>query len=99
MTETLQPTRATVAPGEIAGAWLARFGAALEKGNPGATEGLFLSDGWWRDLPAFTWDLRTFRGCRAIAEAFKSTVDAIRPCRLRLTPGKGAALGRVPWIS
>ncbi len=92
MMEPLQSTRAGVAPGEIAGAWLARFGAALETGNLGAVEGLFLPDGWWRDLLAFTWDLRTFNGCQAIAEAFKSTLGAVRPCCLRLTPGKDPAL-------
>ncbi|MGH3428546.1 MAG: NAD(P)-binding domain-containing protein, partial [Mycobacteriales bacterium] len=79
---------AAVAPGEISGAWLARFGAALEEGNIGAVEGLFLPDGWWRDLLAFTWDLRTFSGSQAIAEAFESTLDAVRPSRFNLTPGK-----------
>ncbi|MGH3769838.1 MAG: flavin-containing monooxygenase [Pseudonocardiaceae bacterium] len=88
MTETVRHTSAAVAPGEIFGAWLARFGAALEEGNIGAVEGLFLPDGWWRDLLAFTWDLRTFSGSQAIAEAFKSTLDAVRPSRFNLTPGK-----------
>jgi hypothetical protein len=54
MTETLQPMSTAVAPGEISGDWLARFGAALEEGNLHAVEGLFLPDGWWRDLLAFT---------------------------------------------
>ena len=88
MTDTVQRTSAAVAPGEIFGAWLARFGAALEEGNIGAVEGLFLPDGWWRDLLAFTWDLRTFSGSQAIAEAFRSTLDAVRPSRFNLTPGK-----------
>ncbi|MFN2568517.1 MAG: flavin-containing monooxygenase [Candidatus Dormibacteria bacterium] len=92
MTETLQPTRAAVAPGEVAGAWLASFGAALEAGDLSAVEGLFLPDGWWRDLLAFTWDLRTFSGSRAIAEAFKSTLEAVCPSRFRLTSGKDAAV-------
>jgi cation diffusion facilitator CzcD-associated flavoprotein CzcO len=88
MTDTVQPTSAAVAPGEILGAWLARFGAALEEGNIGAVEGLFLPDGWWRDLLAFMWDLRTFSGSQAIAKAFKSTLNAVRPSRFSLTPGK-----------
>ena len=88
MTETVQHTSAAVAPGEISGAWLTRFAAALDEGNTGAVEGLFLPDGWWRDLLAFTWDLRTFSGSPAIAEAFKATLDAVRPSRFTLTPGK-----------
>ena len=92
MTETLLPTSAAVVPGKISGAWLARFGAALEERDSGAVEGLFLPDGWWRDLLAFTWDLRTFSGSRAIAEAFRSTLDTIRPSRFGLTPGKDPAL-------
>ncbi len=36
MTETLLPTSAAVAPGEISGAWLGRFGAALERRDSSA---------------------------------------------------------------
>ncbi len=92
MTETLLPTSAAVAPGEISRAWLARFGAALERRDSSAVEGLFLPDGWWRDLLAFSWDLRTFSGSQAIAEAFRSTLDTISPSRFGLTPGKDPTL-------
>ncbi|NLG45451.1 NAD(P)/FAD-dependent oxidoreductase [Gordonia sp. (in: high G+C Gram-positive bacteria)] len=43
-------------------AWLERFNAALASGDPAAVADLFVADSYWRDLVAFTWNLKTVEG-------------------------------------
>jgi cation diffusion facilitator CzcD-associated flavoprotein CzcO len=92
MSETLEaPGTQTVPvpmPRAIASRWLADFSAALEQRDPEAIGGLFLPDGWWRDLLALTWDLRTFRGADAIARALVVGLEGSRPSGFGLTEGK-----------
>ena len=40
-------------------AWLGDFGAALASGDAAQIAALFAEDCHWRDILAFTWDLRT----------------------------------------
>lgn len=47
--------------------WLDRLQSALGDGAADATAELFHPDAWWRDLLAFTWDLRTAHGHDALA--------------------------------
>jgi len=54
------------APAE-ATAWLERFAAALHAGDADAAAALFISDGLWRDILAFTWTIETMSGRAAIA--------------------------------
>ena len=42
--------------------WFSVFADNIEKADVDALLLLFLSDGWFRDLLTFTWDLRTLRG-------------------------------------
>lgn len=58
-------------PDEAANRWLRDFEKAL--GAPGgeALEALFRPDAHWRDLVAFTWDVRTYSGARKIAETLQ----------------------------
>jgi cation diffusion facilitator CzcD-associated flavoprotein CzcO len=59
---TITEPLAVTARREIAGAWLAGFEGALRAGEAGTAAGMFLADGYWRDILALTWDLRTFAG-------------------------------------
>ena len=67
---TQAPARDDVAtPDEAAGtpqgrvdAWLARFEAALAARDVAAAAALFATDSYWRDLVAFTWNLKTVEG-------------------------------------
>jgi putative flavoprotein involved in K+ transport len=99
MSETLTaPTTPTapVSPArDAAGRWLADFGAALEACDTAAVQALFLPDGWWRDLLAFTWDLRTFQGTDAIIGALDQTLESARPSGFVLTEGKEPVLVEV----
>jgi len=53
-------------PTRIAGAWLADFASALESNHVDAAIALFAPECYWRDLVAFTWNIRTQEGPEAI---------------------------------
>jgi cation diffusion facilitator CzcD-associated flavoprotein CzcO len=64
---------------EIVGSWLAGFEAAVQAGDAGAAAGMFLGSGYWRDILALTWDLRTFGGRGAIGAGLASSLPARTP--------------------
>ncbi|MGB3604207.1 NAD(P)/FAD-dependent oxidoreductase [Gordonia sp. (in: high G+C Gram-positive bacteria)] len=49
-------------PNDRVDAWLERFNTALASGDPSAVADLFVADSYWRDLVAFTWNLKTVEG-------------------------------------
>ncbi len=55
-------------PSQRAQRWLDAFGAALASGKPDAALPLFDADCYWRDLVAFTWNIRTQEGHAAIRD-------------------------------
>ncbi|MEN9888968.1 MAG: 4-hydroxyacetophenone monooxygenase [Pseudomonadota bacterium] len=55
-------------PSGRAQSWLGQFGAALASGQPDAVLPLFDADCYWRDLVAFTWNIRTQEGHGAIRD-------------------------------
>ena len=59
--------------------WLGQFQSALEARDPKAVSDLFAADCYWRDLIAFTWNIKTMEGKDAIAAMAGATLDAIRP--------------------
>jgi putative flavoprotein involved in K+ transport len=86
-------TRAN-APAE-AREWLKSFAAALERQDAGAAAELFLPDGLWRDLLAFTWNIQTMAGRPAIESALRQTLARTKPAKFHIPPH------RTPprWIS
>jgi putative flavoprotein involved in K+ transport len=85
-------------PEPIVSAWLGDFASALASGDPGAVSALFVADGWWRDLLAVTWDLRTAHGAdqiRALVDATPppsrvTSIDRDGPATLVSPPGQAA---------
>jgi len=59
--------------------WLENFAAALTDQDPAAAAGLFLEDGLWRDVLAFTWTIQTMSGPPAIEEMLRQTVARTQP--------------------
>ena len=55
-------------PSQRAQRWLDAFGAALASGNPDTVLPLFDADCYWRDLVAFTWNIRTQEGHNAVRD-------------------------------
>ena len=58
-------------PSEAVGRWLAQFEKALAAPDDASLEALFLPDSHWRDLLAFTWEVKTTSGAARIREALR----------------------------
>ncbi|HWM42681.1 MAG TPA: NAD(P)/FAD-dependent oxidoreductase [Burkholderiales bacterium] len=59
--------------------WLQRFGAALERGDINAAAGLFEPEGFWRDLVAFTWNIKTCEGRAEIKAMLAARLAEVMP--------------------
>lgn len=68
--------------------WLSAFNAALSRNEPVAAAALFLPDGQWRDLIAFTWNIQSVSGRAGIEAVFRTAFPTTRPDRFRLDPGR-----------
>ena len=69
-------------------AWLSDLSAAFASADVAALAALFGGECFWRDILAFTWDLHTTSGARAIAERIVPTLAAMQPRNLRLASGR-----------
>jgi len=68
--------------------WLSAFNDALGHRDAPAATKLFLPDGHWRDVLAFTWHLETMNGAPAIEAALERTLKTVRPSGFRLSAGR-----------
>ncbi len=66
--------------------WLAQFEAALQTQDAAAAAALFLADGLWRDLLAFTWTIQTMAGRAAIETTLRETLARTKPKNFRIPP-------------
>ena len=75
--------------------WLGRLEAALQARDAAAAAALFRTDGLWRDLLAFTWNIETMAGRPAIEKMLGETLARTNPSNFRIPPH------RTPprWIS
>jgi hypothetical protein len=73
-----------VSPSKVAIEWLDAFSAAITQSDMGAVVDLFLEDGFWKDVIALTWDLRTFEGRNDITKLLDTrlAVTGLREIRL-----------------
>ena len=60
------------------GQWLAAFESALKRDDLAAAVDLFVEDAFWRDIVAFTWDIRTLEGRPAIQELLEAASELAR---------------------
>ncbi|NTY60955.1 flavin-containing monooxygenase [Mycolicibacterium sphagni] len=82
MTSTLEPQTA-VTPQQRVDAWLADFEAALAARDIDRVTGKFASDSFWRDLVAFTWNIKTLEGRDDIAGMLSARLDGTDPSGFR----------------
>ena len=68
--------------------WLAGFEAALTHQDADAAAALFLADGHWRDVLAFTWELTTTSGAAGIAAVLQDAIARTQPRAFRLEPDR-----------
>lgn len=62
--------------------WLDTFGAALKANDAQAAAKLFIADGLWRDVLAFTWTIQTAQGREAIEAVLRDTMERTKATRL-----------------
>jgi putative flavoprotein involved in K+ transport len=86
MTETIDRT-ATV----IVTDWLAGFERALTAGDADAVVALFTEDSYWRDLIAFTWNIKTSEGREQIAAMLDATLPQVHPSGWKIAAGEEPA--------
>ncbi|MBI3196581.1 MAG: NAD(P)/FAD-dependent oxidoreductase [Rhodospirillales bacterium] len=68
--------------------WLGDFAAALASGDALRLAALFARECYWRDILAFTWDLRTISGAAAIAGRLMLATAPMAPRGLKLAAGR-----------
>ena len=83
------------APAE-ARAWLERFEAALQAQDAAGAAALFLPDGLWRDVLAFTWTIQTMAGRAAIEATLRETLARTQPRNFSFPAAANAAALGVP---
>jgi putative flavoprotein involved in K+ transport len=59
--------------------WLARFEDALAREDSAAAAELFGEDSFWRDLVAFTWNLKTVEGQDGVRDMLDATLAHTKP--------------------
>ncbi|MDV2081173.1 NAD(P)/FAD-dependent oxidoreductase [Marinobacter xestospongiae] len=70
---------------EQARQWLASFDEILTSGEPERAADLFEQNGYWRDLVAMTWNLKTLEGRPAIRHMIRQTAPHIQPGNWQLS--------------
>ncbi len=91
---------ATVSPAARVETWLAAFAAALDSRDGDALMDLFAEDCYWRDLVAFTWNIKTLEGRAAIAAMAAATLADVNPGAWRVDGEVSEGDGLVEaWIT
>ena len=71
--------------------WLSAFGDALSAGDTAAAGALFTEDCFWRDLVAFTWNIKTLEGRAEISAMLDQTLPWVQPRGWKITDGEEPA--------
>ncbi|MFN9773673.1 MAG: NAD(P)-binding domain-containing protein [Burkholderiales bacterium] len=66
-------------PNDTIDRWLAELDAALRRGDATGAAAMFGDECYWRDLVAFTWNIRTMEGRDAIAQMLDATLGRVKP--------------------
>jgi putative flavoprotein involved in K+ transport len=82
MTQTLEPTT-DLSPQARVDAWLADFEAALAVRDVERVVAKFAVDSFWRDLVAFTWNLKTVEGREGVADMLEHRLAETDPSGFR----------------
>ena len=68
--------------------WVGAFETALQARDHDRLRGMFAAECFWRDILAFTWDLRTTAGAEAICQLLLPTLDRAAPTGFALAAGR-----------
>ena len=80
--------------------WLSRFGEALEQRDAAGAAELFAPESYWRDLIAFTWNIKTVEGRDGIRDMLEHTLAHVKPRGWHTTEQPESADGvTTAWIA
>ena len=80
--------------------WLSSFEQALAEADGEAAGALFQADSYWRDLVAFTWNLKTVEGPEGVADLVNATAARVGASGFRTTEPASEADGVIEaWIA
>ncbi|ERI15283.1 FAD-dependent oxidoreductase [Ochrobactrum sp. EGD-AQ16] len=71
-------------------AFLDKFGAALEAGRIDEAVSMFADDCYWRDLVAFTWNIKTVEGHDQVRDMLQSQLQLVKPTKWLVASGETA---------
>jgi putative flavoprotein involved in K+ transport len=80
-----------ITPQTRAATVLSQLDEALTAGDIDRAVGLFADTCYWRDLVAFTWNIRTMEGKPAVAEMLKAQLGHVKPTGWRVDETQEAA--------
>src|SRR5918994_7015276 len=75
--------------------WLSSFEDALARGDAAGAAALFLEDSYWRDLVAFSWNLKTVEGQDGVQDMLEATLASTKPRGFATTEPPAEAEGVV----
>jgi putative flavoprotein involved in K+ transport len=79
MTQTLDAPTTTPSPDDRASAWLASFESALAARDVAAAADHFAATSFWRDLIAFTWNLKTVEDRAGVTALLDDVLERVDP--------------------
>ncbi len=79
--------------------WLEAFAAALSLRELAAMPRLFHEDSYWRDLVAFTWNIRTSEGTAEIQAMLAATLAVAQPANFKIISYQGVESGGEAWFT
>ncbi len=88
-------------PDRLAAHWLQAFESALQRADREALAALFAEDCYWRDLLAFTWNLKTVEGRAGVLDMLDAVLASTAPCNWVAEHGTatGDAHGLEAWFT
>ncbi|NKQ52448.1 NAD(P)/FAD-dependent oxidoreductase [Amycolatopsis sp. K13G38] len=99
MTQTLDSPALERSPQSRVDDWLARFESALAARDTSGAAALFTVDSFWRDLIAFTWNIKTVEGRDGIEHLLTACLEHTGASGFRTTEPPAEADGVVEaWI-
>jgi len=99
MTQTLDAPAASSPAQDRVDAWLRDFESALTARDVDRAAGMFAATSFWRDLVAFTWNLKTVENPDGVADLLRETLDRTDPSGFRTAEPPEEADGvTTAWI-
>jgi putative flavoprotein involved in K+ transport len=99
MTQTLDAPATSSSTQDRVDAWLAAFESALTARDVERAAGMFAATSFWRDLVAFTWNLKTVENPDGVAHLLRATLEQTDPTGFRTTEPPDEADGvTTAWI-